>query len=117
MKGKNMYGKFEKNKLKSLNVVGNSEVIYYGRDEDKKLIGITRMKCSSNIFITMDNNEIESIDFVKSADGKTYPLSLLLENDKILRGFIWREEEQPLTKEAIFIHDEVEIKKTEIKDN
>lgn len=109
LKGKNMYGKFINNKLKSLNDVGNSEVIYYMRDEAQVLIGIMKMQSSRNIFITMDEKEIESIDFISKPDGNTYPPSLFKETDKLLKGFIWREEERPKKMEDIFIRDE-EIK-------
>jgi hypothetical protein len=105
LKGKNMYGKFENNNLKTLNDVGNSEVIYYMRDEAQVLIGISKMQSSKSIFITMNNNEIETIDFNIKADGKTYPPSLFLEKDKLLKGFIWRETERPKKMEDIFIHD------------
>lgn len=106
MKGKNMYGKFTNNELTSLDVVGNSEVIFYGRDENQKLIGITKMQTSNNIFITLADKTIITIDFFVKPDGKTYPPSLLPEQEKILKGFIWREDERPLTKEAIFIRDD-----------
>ena len=123
MKGKNMYGKFENNKLISLNNVGNSEVLFYGRDESKKLIGITRMNASKNIFITFLDNDINTISFIKSPEGKTYPPSKFPEDQKLLKGFIWRESERPVDKDAIFIHDIVvesvlpntETKKTEEK--
>lgn len=105
LKGKNMYGKFEDNELKTLDVVGNSEVIFYIRNEQNELVGITRMNSSKNIFITMLNKEINTIDFIKKPDGKTYPPSKIKENDKLLKGFIWREKERPLTKEDIFIID------------
>ena len=103
LKGKNMYGTFTNNKLNSLNVVGNSEVIFYIRDENKNLVGITKMKSSKNIFITLQDNEINTIDFIDLPDGKTYPPSLFSENDSLLKGFIWREEERPLSKEAILL--------------
>ena len=110
LKGKNMFGKFEKNKLKFLDVVGNSEVIFYLRDESQKLIGITTKQSSKNIFITIEENEIESIDYIGKPDGKTYPPSefeILPDQSKFLQGFIWREDERPRNKEAIFIHDEI----------
>lgn len=110
LKGKNMYGKFINNKLKYLDDVGNSEVIYYIRDEKKVLMGITKMQSSKSIFITMDENEIESIDFNWKPEGKTYPPSKFSENDKLLKGFIWREEERPKTMEDIFIYDDVPTK-------
>lgn len=105
LKGKNMYGKFLNNELNSLNVIGNSEVIFYGRDELNILIGITKMKSSKNIFITLQENAISTIDFNVMPDGNTYPPSQLPDNEKILKGFIWREDERPLDKNDIFRRD------------
>jgi hypothetical protein len=44
--------------------------------------------------------------FVNQPDGQTYPTSKLPENVRKLRGFKWREEERPKSKEDIFIKDE-----------
>lgn len=111
-----MFGKFKNNALKSLDVVGNSEVVFYVRNDLQELIGITRMKSSKNIFITLANNEIEIIDFNEKPEGKTYPPSKLPENEELLKGFIWRENERPLNKEGIFIYDEIDAKKLETKE-
>lgn len=102
LKAKNMYGKFKNNELNSLNAVGNSEVVFYIRDEKNKLVGISKMKTSKNIFITLKNRAINTVDFNIKPDGKTYPPSKMPEEEKLLRGFIWRETEQPLNKESIF---------------
>jgi len=117
LKGKNMFGKFKNNALKSLDVVGNSEVVFYIRNDLQELVGIMRMKSSKNIFITMENNEIETIDFIEKPEGKTYPPSKLPEKEKILKGFIWREKERPLNKDGIFIYDKLETKEKEITKN
>ena len=109
LKGKIMYGKFEDNALKTLDVDGNSEAVFFGRDESNKLFGITKMQSSKNIFITLGDNKVIQVDFNRDADGKTYPLSefeKLPENDRLLNGFIWRETERPLKKSDIFIHDD-----------
>lgn len=105
LKGKVMFGKFLNNKLNSLNVVGNSEVIYYIRDDKNQLIGITKMQSSKNIFITFNNNQIETIDFVNKPNGKTFPPSKFPKEEAIFKGFIWRSEEQPLKMEDIFNDD------------
>jgi lipopolysaccharide export system protein LptA len=115
MKGKKMYGKFENNKLNSLNNIGNSEVLFYGRDETKKLVGITKMRSSKNIFITFKEKEINTIEFITKPEGNTYPPSKFPEDEKILEGFIWREDERPLTIDAIFIHDEIKPIETDAK--
>ena len=38
--------------------------------------------------------------------GQTYPPSKLPENARKLRGFNWRENEEPRSKEDIFIKDD-----------
>ncbi|MFC2110039.1 OstA-like protein [Bacteroidota bacterium] len=105
IKGNNMFGKFENNKLKNLLAKGNGQVINYARDEMKKLIAIMKMSCS-NILFELDKNAVKNIKFLKMPDGKTYPPSKFPVREEKLKGFIWRESEQPLTKEDIFIHDD-----------
>jgi len=120
MKGRNMYGKFENNKLKSLDVVGNSESIIYLRNDKNELLAIDKKKCSSNIFITLEENEISTIDYFNKIEGKTYPpseFSKLQENEKQFKGFIWRENERPLTKDEIFNLDINEPKPAKKQEN
>lgn len=104
IKGKNMYGKFVNNQMNSLLTVGNGQVINYARDENKILIAILNMVCS-NILFEFKENKIETIQFLKMPEGKTYPPSKFPKELEYLDGFIWRENEKPLTKEDIFIHD------------
>jgi len=111
LKGKFMYGKFENNKLKSLNTIGNSESIIFLRNEFQQLLGIDTKQCSKNIFIGLENNDFSFIDYNDMINGKTYPPSefeKLNPKDKLFKGFIWREDEQPLTKEDIFKRDNKE---------
>ena len=106
LKGKFIFGKFKDNKLKSLNIIGNSESIIFLRSESQELLGIDKKKCSQNIFIVMENNEFSYIDYNNAIEGKTYPPSefnLLSPKEQLFPKFIWREEEQPLTKDDIFI--------------
>mgnify|MGYP000235842761 CR=1 FL=1 len=106
IKGKNMYGKFIDNKLKTLLAKGNGEVINYARNEEKVLIAIMKMSCS-NILFNLNENTVDDIKFLKMPDGKTYPPSQFPPKEEKLEGFIWRESEKPLTKDDIFIHDEI----------
>ena len=99
-----MYGKFFENKLKTLLVKGNGQAIKYNWNDKGVLETITKQLCS-NIEFELTDNEIDQIKCLKQTDGKTYPPSLFPENDKKLKGFIWREDEQPLKKEDIFIKD------------
>ena len=82
IKGRNMYGKFIDNQLKTLLVKGNGEAINFNRNDEGVLETITKQYCS-NIEFDLLNSEINQI--------------------KCLKGFIWRESEQPKTKEDIFL--------------
>ena len=114
IKGRNMFGKFEKNKLRNLLVKGNAESVYYNRNEETNVIETITKEISSNIEFLLVAGVIESIKYLKASDGKTYPLSMLPEDVKKLKGFIWRESEQPKKMEDIFIIDANE-KKAPIK--
>ena len=105
IKGRNMFGKFEKNKLHFLLVKGNAESVYYNRNEDTQVLETITKEISSNIEFTLEKGEVQSIKYLKQSDGKTYPPSMYPEEDRRLRGFIWREDEQPKSKEDIFKND------------
>ena len=105
IKGRNMFGKFEQNKLRTLLVKGNAESIYYNRNEETNIIETITKEISSNIEFTLDKGIIQTIKYLKASDGKTYPPSKLPEDIKKLKGFIWREYEQPKKMEDIFIKD------------
>ena len=105
IKGRNLFGKFEEGDLRFVNIIGNSEVIHFVRDEDQSLIGIEKTSCSEIQFVLRDG-KIESSKFINMPDGQTYPPSQLPKNARKLRGFIWRESEKPLSKYDIFMKDE-----------
>ena len=109
-----MFGKFEKNKLRNLLVKGNAESVYYNRNEETNVIETITKEISSNIEFLLTKGVIESIKYLKASDGKTYPPSMLPEDVKKLKGFIWRESEQPKKMEDIFTKDSNE-KKAPIK--
>ncbi len=103
IKGRNMFGKFKKNKLRLLLVKGNAESVYFNRNEETQVLETITKEISSNIEFILENGQIETIKYLKKSDGKTYPPSQLPEDVRELKGFIWREKEQPKKKEDIFI--------------
>ncbi|MDC1162130.1 OstA-like protein, partial [Tenacibaculum sp.] len=105
IKGRNMYGKFIKNELKTLLVKGNAESIYYSRKENSSELESITKEIASDIEFTMENNEVTETKYFKKSEGKTYPPSEFPSNARKLRGFIWREDEQPKIMEDIFIKD------------
>jgi lipopolysaccharide export system protein LptA len=111
IKGLNLYGKFRDNKLHEADVVKNTEVIYYMRNDQNELIGINKNKSSKINMIMDDKSKVETITFYDTVDGDIYPEKDLPENTRKLRGFVWRGDEQIKTKEDIFPPDEVELDK------
>lgn len=107
VKGLNLYGKFRDNKLYEVDIVKNTEVIYYLRNDEQELIGINK-NSSSKINMILDGKTIETITFFNNVDGEIYPEAELPENTRKLRGFVWRGDERIKSKEEIFPPEENE---------
>jgi lipopolysaccharide export system protein LptA len=104
-KGQNLFGKFQDGKLHDVDIVKNTEVIYYMRNDAKELIGINK-NVSSKINILFDKNAVETITFFKQVDGDIYPEKDLPENARKLRGLNWRGDERIKSKDDIFTKEE-----------
>ncbi|WP_169051627.1 OstA-like protein [Flavobacterium sp. H122] len=109
VKGVNLYGKFKDNKLKEVDVIKNTEVIFYMRNDKQELIGINKNVSSKINMMLGEGNEIESVTFFTKPEGDIYPENELPENARKLRGFNWREDEQILKLEDIFPKEELEL--------
>lgn len=105
VKGQNLYGKFIDNELREVDILKNTEVIYYMRNEEQELIGINK-GVSSNISMTLDNSKIDIITMIGKPDSEIYPEKDLPENARKLRGFIWRGDERIKSKDDIFPEEE-----------
>lgn len=104
-KGKDLFGKFKENELKIIDLIKNTEVIYYMYNDDQELIGINKTICSK-IRITMANNDLEDLTFITQPDGDIFPEKDLPKDSRKLKGFIWRGDERILTKDDIFDEDD-----------
>ena len=107
VKGQNLFGKFEEGNLHDVDIIKNTEVIYYMRNDDKELIGINK-NVSSKINIIFDKKTIETITFFQQVDGDIYPDKDLPENARKLRGLVWRGDERIKSKDDIFPPEENE---------
>lgn len=116
VKGLNLYGKFRDNKLYEADIVKNTEVVYYMRNDKQELIGINK-NVSSKINMTLDGNTIDTMTFFTNVDGDIYPEKDLPENARKLRGFIWRGDERIRTKDDIFPPEENELNDKIIKES
>ena len=108
VKGVNLYGKFRDNKIYQVDIVKNTERIYYLYNDKNELIGIDK-SLSSRIMLELENNEIVSATGFTNVEGQLYPEAELPENVRKLRGFVWRGDEMIMSKEDIFPPDEQEM--------
>lgn len=113
-KGKDLFGKFIENELKIIDLVKNTEVIYYMYNDDQELIGIDKTICSK-IRLIMANSDIEDITFFVNPDGDIFPDKDLPKESRKLKGFIWRGEERLRTKDDIFDFDDNNITLVQIR--
>jgi len=103
--GQRLIGLFnDENELYNVDILKNSEVIYYARNSENELIGINKSK-SSNINIQISGNAINEIRLIKQIDGDLFPESQFPKNAKRLQGFNWREDERPKSIEDLFKDD------------
>ena len=102
--GKKLFGLFNNNSLSTIDIIKNAETIYYLRNEENKLVGIDKSK-SGAIKIWLTENNIDEMRKYNQIGGKTYPELDFPDNEKILRGFNWRESERPTSVEDLFKDD------------
>jgi lipopolysaccharide export system protein LptA len=107
VKGQNLYGKFLDGKLHDVDIIKNTEVIYYMRNDAHELIGINK-NVSSKINLIFDKNAVETITFFQQVDGDLFPEKELPENARKLRGLLWRGDERIKSKDDIFPPEENE---------
>lgn len=101
IKGRTIMAKFRNNEIYKVNVLGNSETIYYVREEDRSLIGINKV-LSSDMLIFLEKNEIRTITYIESPTAVLYPEKDISPYDLKLKGFIWIKDKRPLVKADIF---------------
>ena len=88
IRGKNMIGYFNNNELNRISVEGNSETIYFVREENGDLMGINKA-FSSNMEIRIDARQIKDIVYVEQPDATLYNENDFSEQEMELKGFKW----------------------------
>jgi hypothetical protein len=100
IKGKKLLGKFKDNQLSRVDIYGNTEVIYFLREDDGKLTGVEKNK-SSHIFVEFDNGEVSLLRLYSKPEGTIYPYKDFIKQEQKFKGFNWRGDEQIKSKEEL----------------
>ena len=111
--GKRLNGNFIDGKLNEVDIIKNAESIYYLRNSENELIGIDKSK-SAKIKIFISDQNIDTFTKINQIDGKVYPEDEFNENDKLLKGFYFREDEIIRSIDDLFLEDK-KFKLTKIK--
>lgn len=104
IKGRDIVGYFLNSDLYKIRVLGNSETIYFVREEDKTLIGVNKA-VASDMLIFLEDSKISDITYIMQPVAKLFPEKDLTPYDLKLRGFEWHGTRRPLKKEDIFLKD------------
>jgi len=103
IRGKNMVGSLQDNKLYRIDVTGNGQTIYYAKNKNEKNFGVNRADCS-DLTIYVEENKVTGISLLNQPDGTLYPIKELSVNELRLKGFSWLEDKRPKEKADIFIY-------------
>ncbi len=102
VKGAILYGLFENDELRQVDIDKNTETIYFQRDESTlDLIGINKVICSK-IKILFEEQDITDIYYYKDVEGTLHREGSLPENAQRLKGLHWRGEERIKSKKDLF---------------
>ena len=102
--GKVLIGYIVKNELKTIEVNGNAITLYYLKNKDH-YSGMSKME-SSKINVYLLKSKIDSIAFFPKPEGKLTPMKDLTPDETVLKGFTWRESEQPKSRFDLYPLDE-----------
>ena len=100
IKGKTMIGYIINNKLDHINVNGNGQTLYYVPDKNE-IVGLNRAE-SSKITIKFKEGKVNRISLIKSPEGELKPIGKLNEEEVKLKGFDWKVDFRPQSKNDIF---------------
>ncbi len=102
IKGLSITGYIVDKDLKTVDIDGNAECVYYLQEEDSTLVGVNS-SITSRMHIMLDSNKIHQIRYYDAPDGQIYPDDQIDDKDRKLKGFVWLDEFRPYKIEDIFI--------------
>ena len=101
VKGRKMTAELSNGRINRVVVQGNGESLYYALDEgNTALMGMNRIICS-NITIRFKEGKVNNLSFYVQPDAKFIPPHELKPEDKMLKGFAWKEKEKPTKSDVV----------------
>ena len=102
IKGNTIDGQFNNGVIERVETRGNSESIYYIKDENEAYVGMNKSE-ANEILIFFYDSAIKKIKFNSEVKGTTFPINKIPEEDKFLKNFKWLDSKRPKNKQALFL--------------
>ncbi len=106
--GKNMLAHFKDDKIDKVDVFGNSQSVYFTRDEDKELIGVN-LGSSSDMRVEFNDDGVSNIIYLNKPTASLNPVARVSKRALYLRGFKSYEHWRPKNKDEIFIWEPAKL--------
>ncbi len=104
IKGRIMTADFAGQNISRVIVEGNGESLYYFLDDDDlAFIGMNKIICS-NITIRFREGKVNNLSFYTRPEGRFIPPHELKEEEKTLKGFVWRTDDRPVREDVVKGH-------------
>ena len=100
LKGNDLKAFFDGNEVRSIEVDGNAESIYYPLEDDGAKIGLNETQ-SPYLRLTLAENKMKELAIWPNPQGKMTPIPDLQPDQKLLKGFYWYDYLRPLDKDDI----------------
>jgi lipopolysaccharide export system protein LptA len=101
IKGKTIDAIFDNNELKTVEVHGNGESIFFMLSDDQlEIIGMNKILCS-DMKLNFIESELNDLTFYTNNDGSFIPPHELEEPETRLSGFEWFEGDRPVFEDVI----------------
>ncbi len=100
IKGINIFGYFVENELSRMDVEGNAESLYFGKDEKEKFIGNNKA-LSTNISLHFKEKKLDKIVFKKKPEAVFTPMKMMKPDQYELKDFKWLIDLKPKSREEL----------------
>ena len=97
IQGREINAFFVDNKMSTMYVNGNAQLVYYLKDDDKAYIGVNTSECSKMTFF-FENNAVKDIKLYVEPKSMVYPMKSAQHETLKVKGFIWNFDSKPQDK-------------------
>lgn len=100
IKGTDIFGYFKDNELANVDVIGNAESLYFGKDDKEKYVGNNKA-LSANMTLYFKDKKINRITFRQKPEAVFTPIKMITEEQKHLKDFNWQIDRKPKSREEL----------------